>query len=96
MGSEMCIRDSRTTVDPAALERELRRVRSRGWAENEDEWTPGLAGVAAPVLLRERLVAAVAIAGPTARLSRDRRGHFVARVREAAESIAARLDGRLT
>lgn len=85
----------RTTVDPAVLERELGRVRNRGWAENEDEWTQGLAGVAAPVLLRERVVAAVAIAGPTPRLSRDRRGHFVVRVREAAASIAARLEGKM-
>jgi DNA-binding IclR family transcriptional regulator len=83
----------RTTTDPKRLAQELERVRNRGWAENEDEWTAGLAGVAAPVQLRGRLVAALAIAGPTSRLSRDQRGHFVARVRDAAEHIAARLEG---
>lgn len=83
----------RTTTDPERLAGELERVRNLGWAENEDEWTTGLSGVAAPVRLRGRLMAAVAIAGPTSRLSRDRRGHYVERVTSAAARIAARLEG---
>ena len=86
----------RTIVDRALLDQDVARVRTRGWAENEDEWTQGLAGVAAPIELRGRLCGAVAIAGPTQRLSRDRRGHFVAQVREAAAHIAGRLEGRFS
>ncbi len=83
-----------TTTERAALERELVRVRQQGWAENHEEWIAGLAGVSAPVRLRGRLAAAVAIAGPTSRISRKRRDHFVAHVSEAAARIAARLEGR--
>lgn len=60
---------ARTITDPAALRAELDRVRSRGWALNDEERNAGVRAVAAPVLHEGRAVAALAVQGPKARLT---------------------------
>ena len=82
-----------TVADTRSLALELERTRSRDWASNYDEWIPGLSGVAAPIRVRGRVVAAVAIAGPTHRFAPGNRAGLVIRVRAAAERIDARLNG---
>jgi DNA-binding IclR family transcriptional regulator len=83
----------RVRID-ARLERELGRVRRAALAQNRDDWTPGLSAVAAPVFLGERLLAAVAVAGPSAELDVRVGSPAAARVRSAAAHIEARLAGR--
>ncbi len=64
-----------TIVDPAALRREVEKTRSLGVAETYEEYSQGVSGFAAPVYdLRNRPVAALVIAAPTARarIERDR------------------------
>jgi DNA-binding IclR family transcriptional regulator len=82
-----------TPVTRERLEREVERARLRGYAENRDEWIPGLAVVAAPVLLAGRLVAAVAIALPSARLRELAAEALARRAVAAAGRVAARLSG---
>jgi len=86
-----------------ALARELVQVRRRGWAQNREEWIPGLAVVAAPVLIAAgragsgtggRLVAVVALAAPAVRLPASHTERFARRVVAAAERIGATLEGR--
>jgi len=78
---------------PRSLARTLAEVRRRGWAENRDEWQPGLSAVAAPVFLGERMLAAVAVAAPSARLPRAEVPRVARRVADAAARVAARLGG---
>lgn len=60
---------SPTTVE--ALTRDLNGVRRRGWALAWEELEPGLVAVAAPVRAGDgRVVAAISISGPTARIQR--------------------------
>ncbi|MEV7324627.1 IclR family transcriptional regulator [Streptomyces sp. NPDC093970] len=48
---------------------ELQAVRRRGWAEEHEEFEPGLVGVSAPVRdFRGRVIAAINVSGPVARL----------------------------
>jgi len=63
-----------TIVDRAELERELARVRARGYATTFEELEPGLAAVAAPVPAPGGgdVVAALSISGPTIRLTPER------------------------
>jgi len=82
------------TLRGRALARAVGEARERGWAENRDEWTPGLAALAAPVFLGARLVAAVALAAPSARLDPSRIAPVAARVVAAADAVAGRLAGR--
>ena len=63
-------RTEHTIVDSAALERELREARARGYAIAEGELEPGLVGVAAPVRRDGACVAALCISGPQYRLDR--------------------------
>jgi len=54
-----------------------------------EEWIPGLAGVAAPVFYRGRLLAALAVSGSAAGFSRDA---FTTAVRAAAQRISRSLE----
>jgi IclR family acetate operon transcriptional repressor len=83
-----------TLTGGGELRREIERVAARGWAENFEEWIPGLAGVAAPVLSGGRLMAALAITGPVSRFRERDRGEIAERIVGAAQQVAARLEGR--
>jgi IclR family acetate operon transcriptional repressor len=82
-----------TAGDPLALLAEVGRARERGYAENREEWIPGLAVLAAPVRVRGRLEAALAVAAPTARMEALGRDGVADRAVAAARRIALRLEG---
>ena len=73
---------------------EVALARRRGWAENREEWIPGLVVVAAPVLVGGRLVATVALAAPTVRLAARESGRVAQQLLAAAGHISDRLQGR--
>jgi DNA-binding IclR family transcriptional regulator len=82
-----------TLTAAEALATEVAAVRSSGFAESREEWTPGLSVLAAPVLRGARLVAAVAVAAPSQRYLALGSETIEANTRAAAERIAARLEG---
>jgi DNA-binding IclR family transcriptional regulator len=85
-----------TLTDIASLKVEVARAAERGYAENIDEWIPGLAVVAAPVFAAAsggRMLAALAVAAPTTRMRSLGVGEVGRRAIAAAERIAARLAG---
>ncbi|UUZ82990.1 hypothetical protein LJK88_03030 [Paenibacillus sp. P26] len=58
------------TGDPAAFLRRLEEVKALGYATSVEEREPGAAAVAVPIMGRgERLVAALAVSGPSNRLT---------------------------
>ncbi len=58
-----------TLADPAALLRDLRAARDRGWTITEDELEVGLTGVAVPVHgAQGHVVASLGVSGPSPRL----------------------------
>jgi DNA-binding IclR family transcriptional regulator len=85
-----------TTTSWAALGAELERVRRQGYAENRDEWIPGLSAIAAPVLTAGRMVAALALASASPRLEALRSSAVAGHMIEAASRIGERMEGRAT
>lgn len=83
----------RTAADPDALTAEVAAARRRGFAENREEWIPGLAVVAAPVRGLRRMHGAVAVAAPAGRMESLGRAAVARRTVEIAERVAARLAG---
>lgn len=59
---------SRTLHTRAELMQEITAVRERGYATNRDEFLDGVSGAAVPVLLGDRTVASLSLAGPTDRV----------------------------
>ncbi|MCZ8514144.1 IclR family transcriptional regulator [Paenibacillus filicis] len=58
------------TGEPAAFRQQLEEVRALGYATSVEEREPGAAAVAVPIMGRgERLVAALAVSGPSNRLT---------------------------
>ncbi len=83
----------RTLTDPDLLALEIAAVRASGFAQNRDEWVPGLSVLAAPVWLGDRVAAAVALALATSSLSARSLTDLESRVRAAAAAIGSRLNG---
>jgi DNA-binding IclR family transcriptional regulator len=83
-----------TITEPETLERELERVRRRGWASDIGELVNGEVSCAAPIIDRRGVtVGAMGVSGPPARLlaARQPRGDLVAFVREAARAVSREL-----
>jgi DNA-binding IclR family transcriptional regulator len=81
-----------TIVRPKALRVNLREIRDRGWAFSLEETNVGVWGVAVPLLDEQRLaVAALGLAGPSARLSPDEVGDHLEGLGNGAAEVAAPL-----
>ncbi|MFC4466054.1 IclR family transcriptional regulator [Streptomyces xiangluensis] len=87
--------DGDTEVDLPRLRRELARVRKRGFALNNQETETGLTAIGVRVRAPAHgLIAAVAIAIPTARFRRDRLPHWVSALATTASAIERELEAR--
>jgi len=84
----------RTVRTRRELREEVDLTRERGYAENREEWIPGLSVVAAPILCARCMHGAVAVALPSARLAQQDRDALAQRIIAAAGRIADRMDGR--
>jgi len=84
---------SKTAIDAGSLRAAVAETKLRRWASNRDEWIPGLSVLAAPVRLGDRMVAAVALAMPSARLEELGDAPLARRLVRAGARIAARLRG---
>jgi DNA-binding IclR family transcriptional regulator len=85
---------SATICDRERLDRELQRIRHRGWASEIGELTPAQVSLAAPITDRSGLTAgAMGIFGPPDRLltARQPRGELLAYVQEAARAVSREL-----
>jgi DNA-binding IclR family transcriptional regulator len=86
---------AKAITDPAALRRELGRVRERGYAVSAEELEPGFVAVGAPVRAADgSVVAAISLGGPKVRLGSDEVAAYARRLPAAAGRIAARLGFR--
>ncbi|AEW93042.1 oxidoreductase [Streptantibioticus cattleyicolor NRRL 8057 = DSM 46488] len=81
-----------TATAPAALERELSLVRTRGYAVTRDELEPGLNALAAPIRSRDgEVVAALSASGPGYRFTEERMHLLAPLLVDGADEIGHRL-----
>jgi IclR family acetate operon transcriptional repressor len=77
------------------MQRELARVRRRGYAINDEEWCMGLPAVAAPIFgSRGDVVASICIGGPTAKMTDAKLEKYGTMVRDAGMDISNQLGSR--
>ena len=85
----------KTITRPGALRRELACIREQGYATNVSELEAGYNAVSAPVRDHEgKVVAAISVGGPDARLAPDRLEEIAKIVQDAAGRISQRLGYR--
>jgi DNA-binding IclR family transcriptional regulator len=82
---------SLTITDPDTLKQELARVCERGYATCGQEQEIGLSSIAVPVFNRGEVVAALAVAGPTTRLTPGVLPGILAALRTASADISRQL-----
>jgi DNA-binding IclR family transcriptional regulator len=78
-----------------ALEAELQRTRTRGVAENREEWRLGVCGLGVPIFdARGAAVAAVGMSVPSIRFTRERSRTFAMQLLACARDASAALGYR--
>ncbi len=88
-------RTKRTLTTRAALEAELQLVRRRGFAMDNEEIEEGLRCVGAPIFNhRGDVVAAISVAGPVFRVTRQRLPEIVRAVKHAGRELSRDLGYR--
>jgi DNA-binding IclR family transcriptional regulator len=84
----------RTIVSLARLKQELQKVRESDVAIDNEENTPGVRCVAAPIFgANGRVLAALSLTGPVQHVTEDRLGKIVEKVKEAARQLTQALGG---
>ena len=84
----------KTLNSPEKLFADLAAVRQRGWAVDDEERTPGMRCVAAPIFNEYgEAIAGLSISGPTVRIPDARLGELGPAVRRAAEEITKSIGG---
>lgn len=82
----------KSITDPAVLWADLAATRERGYSVEHEDFHEGVNGVAAPVFdSRGQVVAALALGGPTFRMTEEKMREYG----EKCTDLAARLSGRL-
>lgn len=77
-----------TLCDVASLEQELRAIKKEGASFDREEFLLGIVCMAVPILHGPRVIAAVALHAPVARLSIDGARAWLPRMQEAARALA--------
>jgi DNA-binding IclR family transcriptional regulator len=82
----------RTITTPGRLRKELERIRTTGYAVDDEEHHPGVRCVAAPVRdYSGNPIASLSISGPTLRISKEAIPSLAQRLKEVAAKLSARL-----
>lgn len=88
LGTQLQALTPKTITQRGELDRQLRDIRRRGFAETVDELEDGFSGVAAVVRSGTgKVLGALSICGPTQRLSAERRESFGITLCDAAERL---------
>jgi IclR family transcriptional regulator, acetate operon repressor len=75
------------------LELEFAKVRRNGYATDDEEYLAGICCLSVPIMNeQERVIAAVAVHGPTSRMTITQAIEFLPTLKEAAEQISQTLD----
>jgi DNA-binding IclR family transcriptional regulator len=86
----------RTIESMTALEADLIRVRERGYALDDEEYSPGVRCVAAPIFgLHGDVVAALGVSGPATRMTLEHVEASAEMVRQAAAAATRELGGQV-
>jgi IclR family acetate operon transcriptional repressor len=86
---------SNTIVKPAQLREEFARIRTRGYAIDDEENEVGARCVGAPLFgAAGQVVAAISVSGPSSRMTPARIRTIVPRLLEASSSVSRQLGNR--
>lgn len=85
-----------TIATPAALREELRTIRQRGYAVDDEEFEEGVRCLAVPLFdPHGHVVAALSVSGPASRLSHERAGELAAGIIGVSTAFTKSLSGHL-
>jgi IclR family transcriptional regulator, KDG regulon repressor len=78
----------RTITELDELEADLALSKERGYAVDDEEREPGVRCIAAPIFRKGKIMAAIALSGPSFRISQEKDEEHAALVKQCAEQIS--------
>ncbi|MQR84570.1 helix-turn-helix domain-containing protein [Bacillus megaterium] len=78
----------RTITELDELEADLALSKERGYAVDDEEREPGVRCIAAPIFRKGKIMAAIALSGPSFRISQEKDVEHAALVKQCAEQIS--------
>lgn len=81
-----------TFQDPQLFRYHLKAIRDEGYALDDEELTIGERCVAVPVFRNEKVIAALAIAAPTAQISRSNIKDIATRLNEGSKAVTKEIE----
>ena len=75
--------------EPSAVQGDIERTVSKGYSLSVNRWAQGVVSVAAPVLVKDIAVGALAVSGPVDRFTAERASAFAPELVAAASELAA-------
>jgi DNA-binding IclR family transcriptional regulator len=84
-----------TISSPESYLEEIRSVRKRGYATDDEEYIPGVRAVASPILEESDLMGALWAVGFKASLDGEKMKILISETRKAAEAINRRVRGKM-
>lgn len=86
----------RTLTDPATLKAALKRIRTQGWALDDEEMESGLRCLGVPLIEHpNRVIAAIALSAPAHRMNRERIAALVPQLQDTAARVARTLGANI-
>lgn len=93
IGNQLPRFTAKTITDWASLLAELEKIKSQGFAIDDEELELGLSCVAAPILNKKgEAIAALSVSGPKARIKSEKFAEIVQEVRDTTLQISALMD----
>ena len=80
-----------TIVDPELYYQELRSVREKGYAVDDEEYIPGVRAVASPIMRLGQLMSAIWVVGFKASLDEKKMKAIIKVTKKAAEAIRSKI-----
>lgn len=77
-----------TITSPVKFREELNTIRARGYSVDDEEGECGARCIGAPIWKDGKVIAAIAISGPTTRVSKERDPYHIEQVTQCAQEIS--------
>ncbi|MDV2686971.1 IclR family transcriptional regulator C-terminal domain-containing protein, partial [Alkalihalophilus lindianensis] len=76
-----------TMTDPDQLRAELEKVRERGWAQSQGEYTRDVIAIAVPLFDGHEIIGSVTVSGPIYRMSDEKIQQYLPLLMETRDEI---------
>lgn len=81
-----------TMIDPVELKEELKKIREKGWASSQGEYTEDVIAIAVPLFKDDCIIGSVTVSGPIYRISEEKIAKDLSLLKKATSEVTQVID----